>query len=209
MNQIPAHTSCPCCGNDIWLSNDDPPLSQEAELQALNRTPWWAKPFWTVLCDRRHKVQWACSECLQAGRALRGDASKQLYCDRPPYLAYFDITLECQDCGRLFCFAKEEQQHWYETLGFWVMSRPKECLPCRRKRRERGRANLALQRALEDLDETDPMQLANVSKLCLAIGARRKAMQYLRRAKNLASTAAMRAEMLRSLEDLEHGDSIV
>jgi hypothetical protein len=61
----------------------------------------------------------------------------QKFCDHPPYLAYFDVPLRCEDCGSTFVFEAKEQQFWYEELKFWVQSRPKQCAACRKLRRER------------------------------------------------------------------------
>jgi hypothetical protein len=47
------------------------------------------------------------------------------------------------DCGQRFVFAAAEQRFWYETLQFWVQSRPKRCIPCRRARRARRRSSAA------------------------------------------------------------------
>lgn len=56
----------------------------------------------------------------------------QQWCDHNPYFAFIDVELPCNRCGNVFLFSAKEQQHWYETLQFWVQSRPKQCLPCRR-----------------------------------------------------------------------------
>jgi hypothetical protein len=67
-----------------------------------------------------------------------------------------------------------------------VQSEPKQCLACRRIRRKRANASKALILALSELDPKDPLQLAKISELYLAIGSNRKAAEYLARAKNRA-----------------------
>ncbi|MCI0444155.1 hypothetical protein L0152_13215, partial [bacterium] len=69
-------------------------------------------------------------------------------------------------------------------------SEPKQCVACRRMRRQRTRTNKALALALSELDPKDPLQLAGISELYLAIGSTRKAADYLARAKNRAKGLA-------------------
>ena len=174
------------------------PLRQEEELAARSLAPFWARPGWSV----GSRVQWACDRCLKAGRAVEADASKQLYCDFPPYLAYFDVRLRCHDCETTFVFDASEQKYWYETRGFWVQSRPKHCRSCRKARRHRRDINSRLQLAIEGLDANDPESLAGVASLLLEAGSEEKAVIYLRRAKNKARTETQRAAFIQRLEKL-------
>ncbi len=75
-----------------------------------------------------------------------------------PYLAYSDIGHRCSDCGEKFVFTKHEQRFWYEELGFWVQSRPKQCVACRQKRRTTAEANTRLQQAIAELDPQNSEQ---------------------------------------------------
>ncbi len=97
-------------------------------------------PGWSVDQARAGKLQWACVRCFEAGRALEGHPALQTWCDNLPYFAFIDVQLRCKDCGSQFVFGAKEQQFWYETLKFWVQSRPKQCIQCRRARRTRSRA---------------------------------------------------------------------
>ena len=63
----------------------------------------------------------------------------QKFCNHPPYMAYFDVPLRCEDCDSQFVFEATEQKFWYEELKFWVQSRLKQCVACRQLRRERKR----------------------------------------------------------------------
>jgi hypothetical protein len=73
---------------------------------------------------------------------MEGHPALQTWCDFMPYFAFIDAERMCEDCGQRFLFAATEQRYWYETLKFWVQSRPKHCLPCRRARRTRNREAL-------------------------------------------------------------------
>ncbi|MCI0614695.1 zinc-ribbon domain containing protein, partial [bacterium] len=110
--------------------------------------------------------------------------------------AYFDIKKRCEDCKKPFIFSSTEQHKWYEEYKFWVQSEPKQCLSCRRMRRQRAKTNKVLALAISELDPKDPLQLDRISELYLAIGSTRKAADYLASAKN-------RAEGLVALETLK------
>ncbi len=201
------YVSCPCCGRRRAKSLSAPPINQELALQRAGLGPWWGKPGWSI--SEKISVQWACNSCLQGGRAIPANPSKQLYCDFPPYFAYFDTTHRCESCGSSFVFSKEEQSFWYETRGFWVQSRPKQCAKCRAARRRRRSVSIQLQRAIDTLDNTDPLQLATVAHLLLESGSESKAIVYLRRAKNRARTEEQRASLAKQLEELQSRNSTV
>lgn len=64
------------------------------------------------------------------------EPDQQQYVDHPPFFAYFDLEKKCETCGQDYVFSGKEQQYWYETLKFWVQSKPIACADCRRKKRE-------------------------------------------------------------------------
>lgn len=139
---------------------------------------------------------------LAMGRASAASLAEELYCDWPPYLAYFKTTHSCADCGGTFVFSKDEQRHWYERLGFWVQSRPKQSTGCRAARRRRAKLNQRLQRAIENLDSADAGQLAEIASLLLQMDSELRAIVYLHRAKNRARTNEQRAEFAKQPEAL-------
>ena len=49
-----------------------------------------------------------------------------------PVTHYFDVKKDCRDCGKPFIFFAEEQQYWYEELGFPLESDCVRCVPCRK-----------------------------------------------------------------------------
>jgi uncharacterized protein YbaR (Trm112 family) len=114
-------------------------LEREADWSATGAMSIHRPPGWSVETARAGKLQWACSPCLQAGWALEGRPAEQMFCDWEPYFAFIDAELWCKDCRRKFVFTAAEQRFWYETLKFWVQSRPKQCVECRRARRIRRR----------------------------------------------------------------------
>jgi hypothetical protein len=67
--------------------------------------------------------------------SVRADVSKQ-NCSICPRHWYIDAAFRCARCGEIFVFRSDEQRFWYEELGFWVDSRPRQCGTCRRELRE-------------------------------------------------------------------------
>lgn len=137
--QQPDELRCPCCGEARPVAGTAL-LRAEAEWLATGASDPRRPPGWSVEAAREGRLLWACSRCIRAGLALEGRPSLQTWCDHDPYFAFIDAQLTCRDCGRSFAFSAAEQRHWYEALKFWVQSRPKQCLPCRRARRARRRA---------------------------------------------------------------------
>lgn len=178
---------------------DDPPGVKERAPAATGQNPWWTQPDWTTA----KSAQWACADCISSGRAITSSPDRQRYCCWPPYLAYFDTSHTCVDCKNAFIFPKEEQQFWYEELGFLVQSRPIRCRECRARRRAQVRVNSAIQAAVRSVDKTDPKQLGALAMLYVEADNTRKAEQYLRMAKNRARGPSERAELLQQLKDLE------
>lgn len=177
---------CPCCQESARLGRDYPPLSQEEILRSKAEPLVWSQPGWPLRCAKNRKLKWACLKCIGSGRALEAKPWLQTFLDFLPRFAYFDVRKRCDDCKQHFVFSASEQYRWYEQYKFWVQSEPKQCLSCRRLRRQRVEANKELVAALSELDPRDPLQLARISDLYLVIGSVRKAAEYLSRAKNRA-----------------------
>lgn len=137
--ELPDNLPCPCCGK-LRPVADTNLLRAEADWLATGASDARRPPGWSVEAARAGELPWACDHCIRAGRALEGRPAVQTWCDHNPYFAFIDTELWCEDCGQRFVFAASEQQFWYETLKFWVQSRPKQCIPCRRARRARSRA---------------------------------------------------------------------
>jgi len=64
-------------------------------------------------------------------RFAEADPSKQNY-SVVPESHYFAMQIACESCNGKFWFSENEQQHWYEELGFWIDSVPSNCPNCRR-----------------------------------------------------------------------------
>ena len=62
------------------------------------------------------------------------DIKKQNYAIYPRAL-YVDIEEKCRACSKVFIFFAQEQQYWFEVLGFWVDSHCTHCFECRKHAR--------------------------------------------------------------------------
>ena len=83
--------------------------------------------------------------------------------DWPPYFVYLDEERKCRTCGCDFIFFKEEQQFWFETLGFWVQSEAVNCKKCRAKIRKRRDK---IRKAQKELQEINPnLNFDNIEQL--------------------------------------------
>jgi hypothetical protein len=125
-------SKCPICDSVI------DPLKQRCFASFSATLPWFADSKRLPISYARPDfgtLHWACDSCIDQGRALLADPTKQTYCDSWPYYAYRDKRAKCEDCGSEFVFEATEQKHWYESLDFWVQSYPKRCKTCYAKRR--------------------------------------------------------------------------
>lgn len=147
----------------------------------------WQERDWLISLAQSRALQWACTDCFSTGRALRATPARQAYCDYPPYLAFYDVTnSRCTDCGQTFTFTAGEQHLWYEELSFWVQSKPNQCAPCRRERRRKKAIMIELGELIKTHDAKDPTAVARIADLFLQVGNRRRGLEWLGRARNLA-----------------------
>ncbi|HDZ32629.1 MAG TPA: hypothetical protein ENH67_07055 [Pseudoalteromonas sp.] len=65
---------------------------------------------------------------------ILADIKKQNYAIYPRAL-YVDIEEKCGTCSKAFIFFAQEQQYWFEILGFWVDSHCTHCFECRKHAR--------------------------------------------------------------------------
>ena len=71
-------------------------------------------------------------ECRIANTAISARLSRQAPAT-VPVTHYFDVKRKCRDCDKWFIFFAEEQQYWYEELGFALESDCVRCVPCRKR----------------------------------------------------------------------------
>ena len=85
-----------------------------------------------------------------------------------PITHYFDAKRQCRDCQRPFLFFAEEQQYWYEELGFALESDCVRCSECRRA--QRGLEQLRERYAdLLHVRERTPEQELELAEACLTL----------------------------------------
>lgn len=195
--------TCPCCRKE--RSVDDLSVLSRRAFERGAAPCWSPQADWAIArVDASDRPQWACRACFAHGRALEARPWLQTFCDHPPYLAYFDRTQRCSDCESEFVFSATEQRYWYETLKFWVQSRPLQCARCRRLRRDRRKDMLELER-IASIPDPDAETLARIAYAHLALGHRTQAVACLRRAKNLTRDQSRRAAWIAAIEKLIAG----
>lgn len=163
--------TCPGCNGDVYDSN---------LRQTLGRKIWlWGTMTSVGRDDLKHGTfQWACDDCLNSGRALIGNPGAQLYCDFDPYLAYVDEEKVCETCDAQYVFRKEEQKYWYETLRFWVQSKPKHCPKCRQEIREEKKLNNELSELLKEKEKLSIQDMERLSEIYEEISKPEKSRYY-------------------------------
>lgn len=125
---------------------------------------------------------------------------------------YFDLRRVCRDCRRPFIFFAEEQQHWYEVLGFPLEVDCIRCHDCRRTQRGIETAQKRYQE-LVVLHEPTPSQLIELVTLSLDLIAGgafsphprtfSRIRMWLNRLAKSATHEAQRVELVHRLETLE------
>lgn len=132
---------------------------------------------------------WACDGCIDAGHAIASNVLHQNSGAGAPFAAYVDRTFTCSDCNAPSVFGAEEQRLWYEDYSFLIYSHPKQCVDCRRTRRDDKATHQKLAAALAQLDGTDADSLDEIAELYGALGSD-KATEFRRRAANVRRISA-------------------
>lgn len=185
-------SKCPSCG--IRRTQDETKELHKFIENLFEQQPRWAYVFYggerELAYDKyTHGTGWACDKCISKGFALLADLEKQAYCDWPPYFVYQDEEHDCRTCGCKFIFSKEEQQFWYEGLGFLVQSEAVNCRKCRaeiRNRKDRIRkAQKELQEIKPNLNIDSVIQLKKIVDLYSMTESHNKVRQYTERLNRL------------------------
>ena len=82
-----------------------------------------------VLSKMKASLRWA-SGTVYLDSVLIADATKQNY-TVSPHRYYVDSLKRCRDCQHEFIFFATEEQHWFETLGFFIGADCVRCPKCR------------------------------------------------------------------------------
>ncbi|WP_262501242.1 zinc-ribbon domain containing protein [Pseudoalteromonas sp. FUC4] len=97
---------------------------------------------------------------------MLADIKKQNYASFPRTL-YVDIEEQCETCPKAFIFFAQEQQYWFEVLGFWVDSHSTRCFRYILTLRKRYDMLTSLANKTSD-EKTQRIELAN-TLYCLGI----------------------------------------
>lgn len=99
--------------------------------------------------------------------AIPADPSRQAL-PTVPVTHYFDLERRCRDCKRQFIFFAEEQQYWYEQLGFGLESDCVRCTDCRRQHQAIQRQRKTYE-SLVHVEDRDEQQILTMAEACLAL----------------------------------------
>ena len=142
--------------------------------------------FMRVIAKHSGFYQWACDDCIRVGVALLANPKEQHYkeswWDVKPFLAYYDKTFSCKDCGEDFLFSKEDQQYGYEKLKFEIFSRPVRCPECSKKVKAERQLNTELSELLKQGQPKDKASLLRIADIYEQMGITEKATYYQRAA---------------------------
>ena len=177
---------CPCCKVMRGEQAKQYLLDIELKCSRHNLKVRGSDEGWSIEAAMRGELQWACPTCLKRSTALQGKPWLQTWCDHNPYFAFFDVELNCNNCQNRFVFSASEQQFWYEKLQFWVQSRPKQCINCRKAKRQIKQANIKLQEFLKNCDRHNSIDLARLAKLYFEVNSYKKGSSFLKQAVNTA-----------------------
>ena len=92
--------------------------------------------------------------------AIRADLKRQSPAT-VPVTHYYDLKRVCRDCDLPFIFFADEQQYWYESLGFPLEADCVRCTECRKK----VQALVALRTRYDKLIHVDPRSDTETTEL--------------------------------------------
>ncbi|MEZ4829971.1 MAG: zinc-ribbon domain containing protein [Bacteroidia bacterium] len=183
---------CPCCRQHVRDRETEQVLSLlpfNGLVTTINKPR--REEFLETLKQHSGLYQWACDTCINTGKAILAQPSRQFYTFHfpwdiaIPYLAYFNKTLKCNRCGEYFTFSGEEQKYWYETLGFVVYSVPLQCASCRKEIRVEKSLNQELSDLLREGRPEEKEKLLRIAEIYQQMDKPEKAKAYLTAARKL------------------------
>ena len=184
-------TVCSFCLNQFaWAETDLPEVALRMRKHHQGRS---LPETWT-----RRVCDWVCPNCVPTA-ALRAQPWKQTWeTHRWPMLSYADFAGICGLCRQDFVFSALEQQRMYEDLSVPLEVVPNHCSECRAIVREQKRA----QKRLSELKPASAPEHEEAAEL-LALGGRlRKAVEHLRRARNLQTEQPEKARLAARIQQL-------
>lgn len=178
-----------CLSHSFWKDTDLPAVERANQDRYL-RAGW-----------SKQAVDWLCPACEQAGVAERARPEKQVWQTiRRPYLSFADFAGVCGLCRQDFVFSAREQRSWYEELGIPLEVLPNNCSACRETVRAQKEAQERLCRLL--VDPQGPADFEAIGEIYVGAERYRKAVEALRRARNLQPDADEKRRLKLRIEEL-------
>lgn len=182
---------CAYCVNHSYWKDTDLPAVEEANQDRFLRAGW-----------TKQAVDWVCPACEEAGRALRARPEKQVWeTSRWPYLSFADFAGICGLCRQNFVFSAREQQSWYEEVGIPLEVLPHNCAACREIVRAQKQAQERLIQLLQEPQSASVLE--SIGEIYAGAQRYRKAVEALRRARNLQADPLEKARLTGRVEELK------
>lgn len=142
------YPKCPCCNQAKHKTEIKIAISEMEKIDELQYKHHKELKINTYASFIDSDFEWACDECLESKKAIKGNPGLQNYCWNPNY-AHYDSQLMCRNCNTEFTFSKEEKKYWLEGLKFWIDSTPVNCVNCRKEIRKLKAENKTLSEILK------------------------------------------------------------
>lgn len=179
-----------CLAHFFWKETDLPAVEQANQNRYL-------RAGWT-----KQATDWVCPACESAGAALRACPEKQVWeTFRWPALSFEDFAGICGLCRESFLFSAVEQQRFYEEAGVPLEVVPNNCGPCREIVRRQKEAQLRLSQLLVAPSSTEDFE--SIGEIYAGAERFRKAVEALRRARNLHPDASEKQRLRARVEELK------
>ena len=142
------YAECPCCLSPRYATEMITCIKLLEKIERAEYRHYKELNIDTYQSFINNNFEWACDFCLEDKKAIIANPGLQNYTGYPN-LAYSDKAKICRTCEEKFTFTKEEKQHWYEKLKFWVDSEPVNCKLCRREMRHLKAENKVMSEILK------------------------------------------------------------
>ena len=179
-----------CLAYCFWKDSDLPRVEQANQDRFL-------RAGWT-----KQAPDWVCPDCERAGTALRARPERQVWeTARWPSLSFADFAGVCGLCRESFVFSAVEQRSFYEEAAVPLEVVPNNCAPCR----EIVRCQKAAQARLGELlvDPRRAEEFESIGEIYAGAQRFRKAVEALRRARNLLTDAEERRRLKARVDELK------
>ncbi|MFN8608759.1 MAG: zinc-ribbon domain containing protein [Vulcanimicrobiota bacterium] len=180
-----------CLAHSFWKDTDLPAV-ERANQDRFLRAGW-----------TKQATDWVCPACESAGRAVRACPEKQVWeTFRWPVLSFEDFAGICGLCRQEFVFSALQQQDFYEQGTIPLEVIPHNCPGCRQLVRLQKAAQSLLSELLQS--QPDAANLETIGEIYAEAERFSKAVEALRRARNLHTDQREKERLARRVDELKN-----